>query len=89
MTGKPPKELLDLKIPDSIQEVWGWFLQLNSTRSSGFGISAITYTEMLSFFTLLGIVPEEQELELIKVFDGIALEQARTSQEKRENKKKK
>lgn len=73
--GKKPKELEDLLLlPETLREYWYWFLALNATRSSGFGMSPITYTEMWSFFSLKSIEPSEQEIDIIKMFDHVALE---------------
>ena len=78
MIGKKPRELEELvELPASIKEAWYWFLLLNNTRPSGMGISPISYTEMYTFFALYDIIPDTQEIDLIKMFDGIALEQAR------------
>lgn len=75
MKGSPPKELQDLlEIPESFKVVWQWFLRLNSKRQAGMGISPITYTEIMSFFQLIGIKPEIWEIEMIESFDKIALE---------------
>jgi hypothetical protein len=50
-------------------------MALHSTRTSnGFGANPITYTEMKSYFDLIQTEPEEWEVELIKLFDSIALD---------------
>jgi hypothetical protein len=82
-----PKELQNLvELPQFAKECWHFFLSLNSTRNSGFGISPITYQEILSYFTLYGIEPETWEVDMIKLFDSIAMDHA---QKEQENKKKK
>jgi len=74
MLKRKPKELEDLvELPLHIQEVWSWFLSLNSTRSSGFAISAISYTEMQAFFTLQQIDAQPYEIDMIRLFDSIAM----------------
>lgn len=64
------------KLPASANYAWSYFLRLNQTRqSSGLGgFSFISYQEMLAYFTLERIAPEPYELELIRVWDGIACE---------------
>ena len=75
MTGHRPKELDTGKMPDCLMHVWNWFLQLNSQRTNnGFGINPITNQEMWFFFQLEGIEPESWELDLIRKFDRVALE---------------
>lgn len=75
---KPPT------LPASAQFAWSYFLRLNQTRQvGGFGgFCAISYQEMLAFFTLEGVEPEGYELELIRIWDRIALEHFAKEQEK-------
>lgn len=88
MTGKLPVELANcIELPESIRECWYWFLALNNTRVSGFGMSPITYTEMSNYFNLLQIEPEPHEVEIIKLFDSVAIEISQKQQEKRIKKK--
>jgi len=61
---------------------------LNSTRTSGFGFSAITYSEMKAYFDLYQIDVQEWEVQVIKMFDSVALEVARKKQDKEQKKKK-
>jgi len=87
-----PKELEDLvTLPDSLAHCWYWFLDLNNTRPSGFGVSAITYLEIQAYFTLLQIPVQPWEVEIIKLFDQIAMGVSAKQQaeaEKQNNKKK-
>ena len=71
-------------LPTSAQFAWTYFLRLHQTRQSGGfgGFCAISYQEMLAFFTLEGVYPEPYELELIRVWDRIALEHFSKEQEK-------
>ena len=71
-------------LPSAAQFAWTYFLRLNQTRQSGGfgGFCAISYQEMLAFFTLEGVYPEPYELELIRVWDRIALEHFSKEQEK-------
>lgn len=64
---------------------WQWFLALNNTRSSGFGASPITYTEMWCYFNLNDIEVSQWELNVIRMFDSIALDTARKQEEKQKN----
>lgn len=87
-TGIKPKELDELvELPEVFQEVWSWLVKLNQTRSVGFGVSCITYTEMKSFFDLYNIKPMDWEIQVLERFDRIAVETLVEMQEK--NKKKK
>jgi hypothetical protein len=86
--GKKPKELENLiELPDALRECWFWFLALNSTRSSGFGMSPITYTEIRSFFLLKGIEPLDTEVDIIKMFDAVAMDFNAKTTKKNNNKK--
>jgi hypothetical protein len=85
MTKKKPKELLELlELPDSFRECWNWFLSLNNSRQAGMGMSPISYTEMLSYFTLLQIDPSPEEIDIIKMFDYLAMK-AHSDQQEQNN----
>lgn len=71
-------------LPSAAQFAWTYFLRLNQTRQTGGfgGFSAISYQEMLAFFTLEDVLPEPYELELIRVWDRVWLEHQNKEQEK-------
>ena len=86
---RTPKELEDLvELPECMQEYWVWFIKLSNRRPSGMGISAIPYSEMLAFFELMGIVPEPYEIEVIGMFDSVAIKHYQKQQEKEQAKSK-
>lgn len=86
---RKPKELEDLvELPDSFQEYYHWFLRLNNRRPSGMGISAIPYSEYLAFFQLIGVTPDPYEVEILEVFDSIAIQIFAKQQEKEQAKAK-
>jgi hypothetical protein len=70
-TGVKPKELDELcELPESCSQVWSWFTDLSSSRSSnGFGINPLAYSEIKAYFDLMQIEPLEWELRLLKRFD--------------------
>ena len=82
-----------MELPESLAHCWYWFLALNNTRPSSVGISAIPYHEMKAYFTLLQLDVEPWEIEVVKMFDHIAMkiteEQNKKEQRSRENKNKK
>ena len=92
--GKQTKQLIQEaneeppELPSAAQFAWTYFLRLNQTRqSNGFGgFFAISYQEMLAFFTLEQLFPEPYELELIRVWDKIALEHFSKQQETKNKK---
>lgn len=63
-------------LPNAAQFAWSYFLRLHQTRQQGEfgGFSAISYQEMLAFFTLEDTLPESYELELIRIWDKMWLE---------------
>ena len=71
-------------LPMAAHFAWSYFLRLNQTRQSGGfgGFSAISYQEMLAFFTLEDVSPEPYELELIRVWDKVWLEHHNKEKEK-------
>lgn len=72
----PQEGINPVEFPDELGHVWRWFLDLNASRQpSGMGgICAITYPDMLSYFSLRREHPTQWEMDLIKRLDGIALE---------------
>lgn len=69
-TGIQPVQLMNIKeLPEVFEEVWGWFLRLNATRSSGFGANPIQFIEMKAFFELNCIRPELWELIILERID--------------------
>ena len=87
--GITPKELENqIKMPESLTHCWQWFIDLNATRPAGFGISPITYSEIQAYFSLLQIQSEPWEVEVIKIFDRVALEVAAEQQAKEDKKNK-
>ena len=88
-TGITPKELLDIvELPEAYRYCWEDYQRLSATRPSGFGVSPISYTEMLSYFTLMRQDPENWEIQVIKAFDACALSEYAKQQEKNNNKQK-
>ena len=88
-TGVKPKELEEMQeFPKDMSHVWKYFIDLNNARSgNGFGANPISYTEMMSYFQLLDIMPDEWEVDTIRKLDIIALD-AFADQAKKEQKKK-
>jgi hypothetical protein len=80
-TKRTPKELQDLvELPRHMLEVWNWFAELNSTRPVGMAVGAITYTEIKNYFDLMGIDVSPEEVQLIKLFDRIAMKHSEQEQ---------
>ena len=85
--GINPKELENLvELPNSLAHCWQWFLDLNNTRQVSMGASAISYTEMKAYFELLQIQVESWEIEVIKMFDRVAMKITSDQQTKQQNK---
>jgi hypothetical protein len=63
------------QLPNAALFAWSYFMRLHQTRQSGGfgGFSAISYQEMLAFFTLEQTFPEPYELELIRLWDNMWL----------------
>lgn len=77
-----------VELPSSCEHVWKWFIDLHSARSSsGFGINPISYSDIYSYFNLIGMYPDEWELDLIKIMDRKVLSIQAKEAEKSLNKK--
>lgn len=87
-TGVKPKELEDmLEFPQDMMQVWKFFIDLHNGRSgNGFSANPISYSDIYSYFQLIGIEPHDWEIDVIRKLDMIALdafaEQARKEQKK-------
>ena len=75
-TGKLPDEYETLlECPAYLSDVWRYFLQLHSKRTSnGFGINAISYSEVLAFCKLKGVYLQPYEVDLIMQLDNVCLD---------------
>lgn len=90
--GRKLPELEDLvELPDSMQYVWSWFIELHNARTSnGFGLNPITYADIKAYFDLYDIVPQDWQVQLIKQLDNVALNAfAKQQKEEAEKAKKK
>ncbi len=88
--GINPLELENLvELPESLREQWFWFLALNSTRQCGFGFSPISYSEIYSFFKLIKIEPDQSDIDVIRLFDSVAIDANNKKQQKEQKNKKK
>lgn len=84
-----PKELEDLiELPWDLRQYWEWFLRLHNKRPSGMGVESIPYSEMLSFFQMLGVQPTEEEIELLDLLDATAVKYMNKQQKKESDKAK-
>ena len=72
-----------------MQYVWKYFLDLNSKRQAGMGVSPISYTEILSYFTLYSISYDDFEIAMIEELDRVALEHYAEQRKAEEAKNKK
>ena len=75
-------------MPVSCSDVWGWFLNLNDSRTSnGFGFDPIMYSEIEAYFNLKQITPEQWEIDLIKRLDrevlGVYAEKSKQDSKKK------
>lgn len=71
------RELEELKVPPlpkSCSEVWKWFLNLNSARQASMSALPISFSDMRSYFELIQVVPNEDEISILRMLDNIALD---------------
>jgi hypothetical protein len=88
--GIVPKELENLlQIPEGLYDIWSIFISLHNSRgSNGYSLNPISYTDILSYYTLYQLEPSKWEIETIRRLDGVALEEA-ANQSKREQQRSK
>ena len=69
-TGKMPQKLDAPYFPSAVAYVWTWFNELSNARvSTGFGVSPITYSEILAWSQLTDSEPTPWEVAVIKMLD--------------------
>lgn len=78
MRQRDPKARLPELHPDppprAILYLWGWFLELDSTRDiGGMGVRAIRYAEIQAWAALTGRSPRPEEIALIVRIDRLAV----------------
>ena len=88
VTGIRPKELDELvELPQEFIFLWNDFVNLSSTRPSGFGISAISFTEIDAYARLYNIEYDPWQLDMLRKFDSVAMQVYSEEQKKEANKK--
>jgi hypothetical protein len=86
-TGIKPEELNVPEMPRCCEQVWNWFIQLNNARQSGMSANPLSYSDIYAFFKLIDVQPTEDELDIIRILDGIVLEIFNKEQKKASKKK--
>jgi hypothetical protein len=56
-------------MPLGYAHVWDWFLQLSRTRSIGFAVGAVSYSEIAAWSCLTGYRPTPFEVTLLTDMD--------------------
>ena len=71
-TGNKPQKLDEPYFPNVVVHIWEWFNTLNDARAStGFGVSPITYSEILAWSSLTNNKPSPWEVAVIKLLDTL------------------
>jgi hypothetical protein len=80
--------LTPIKVSPAVTYLWEYFLDLNNTRQSGMGVSAINYTEIKSWCDLTGNTLSAFEVRVIKMLDSVFLAHYNKQSEKETSKDK-
>jgi len=84
-----PKELDDPpELPSVFTYCWHDFLQLHNARQAGFSINCLSYTEIKSYFDLMGVTPAPWHISVIKLFDNLFMQEHAKQEEKKKSKNK-
>lgn len=73
MLGRKPEELEQVALPNSMHEVWKWFLDLHNKRQTGMQPNPLSWADIQAYFSLQSIEPEDWEISLISKLDGIVM----------------
>lgn len=73
-----PPELSDAPdCPDEFLHIWSWFTEIrNSCGSNGFGLSPISYPDILAWSQLTGQTPIPDEVALMMLADRLFLSES-------------
>ena len=78
--GYDESQMIKTQLPDIFIDMWNDFKALHNSRGNNvFSALPISYTEINSYFSLIGCRIGEFELNIIKSLDGIALKVFRES----------
>lgn len=66
-------------LPYAVEHLWGIFIDLHTTRTAtGFGgLNPITYLDIDAYQRVTGVVLSPEEVALIRMADGVAMDQVR------------
>jgi hypothetical protein len=70
----PQEGINPANLPEAVEHVWHWFLQLNAKRPQGMcGICPIPESEIHFFFLNRQISPQMWEVDAIAALDAVAI----------------
>lgn len=72
-TGRRPDGLDGPALPPAGFQLWEWFMELNTTRQAGMGLSPITYPDIQAFFTMISEQPARWQIDAIRRLDRVVL----------------
>ncbi|MGT2429243.1 phage tail assembly chaperone [Cupriavidus basilensis] len=72
-TGRRPEGLDGPELPPAGFQLWEWFMELNTTRQAGVGLSPITYPDIQAFFSMIGERPARWQIDAIRRLDFVVL----------------
>ncbi len=62
-----------LSVPIELQYLWDWYRDLSASRTAGFNVNAITWSDLWGFFSLRQITPQQWEVDTIRDIDAAYL----------------
>lgn len=69
----PPEGINPQEFPDTLYELWSWFLALHCARPAGMGMPPILESEIRAFCLNRGIRMTCMEINAIRALDRIAM----------------
>lgn len=70
-SGELPEQLDVPALPFELEYIWDWWLALNESRNVGMDINHISYTEIMTWSTLLKITLTPFEVRCIMALDSV------------------
>lgn len=68
--------------PVEVEHVWDWYVELDSTRNSGFDIGPVTFAEIESWSRLMKIEVSPFEVQSLRAIDKAYIKFQRSKRDK-------
>lgn len=75
----------EVRCPPELEYIWDWYYELDASRSSGFDLNPILYTEIEAWSRLNSLTLSSFEIKAIKAIDVAYMRYNRTSNKREQD----